>query len=286
MQPFEVQERYSDAKRAQVPITHGGDVFMLGCVLAFIHQGRDPFVSADILNKKAPDLDNRIETEQPWLYHLLRSMLNHDAKQRPPLAYILKHPYFLGHTANFDACLRGIELVVVKDYKPEDSHAFRALEVVLRPIEQKMSSEPVKWHQKINSHNKVLFDEFKLPCAPVFFTDGGDASRNYPLPELAKLLRWHRNLLNHLKPHVGEILRRTKGDHTSFETGGEFFTTHPAVCWLLPAIWTATFERISRIHEHRAKLIEDNERRIEEFRQKEQDLRDQLQLAARVLEWN
>jgi hypothetical protein len=81
-----------------------------------------------------------------------------------------------------------------------------------------MSSEPVKWHQKINSHNQVLFDVFKLPCAPVFFTDGGDASRNYPMPELAKLLRWHRNLLNHFKPHVGEILRRTKGDHTSFET--------------------------------------------------------------------
>ncbi len=92
MQPFEVQERYSDAKRAQVPITHGGDVFMLGCVLAFIHQGRDPFaVSADILNKKAPDLDNRIEIEQPWLYHLLRSMLNHDAKQRsPPLEEVLR----------------------------------------------------------------------------------------------------------------------------------------------------------------------------------------------------
>ncbi len=288
MQPFEVQVSYNDENRAQVPITHGGDVFMLGCVLAYIHQGRDPFeVDRDIVSKKAPRLDNCIE-EQPWLSHLLRSMLNHDAKQRPPLTYILKHPYFLGHSAYCNLS-RDIEFTVVMDFKPKDDYAFRALEAVLLPIEQKMSSETVKWHQQLHQQVPTLFDEFKFPTTSenrlVFVTDGGDAARDHPLPQLAQLLRWLRNVLNHFSEVVQDQLRRTKGANSCFETAGEFFTSHPAVCWLLPAIWTATFERIARIDEERSELIKENERRIEEFQQKEQDFVDQRALAARVLEW-
>jgi hypothetical protein len=299
MQPVEVQERYGMANDAVIPITHSGDVFMLGCVLAYIHQGRDPFISSrDILEKSDPYLDEKMKVEQPWLFHLLRSMLHHDSEKRPSITYILKHPYFNGHTANFDACLiRGIEFGVVTDYKPKDDHAFRALESVLLSLEQQMQADDVKWYQKIDPD---VFKLMKLPFGGplgsttmplAFVADENVPYRDFPLPQLAQLLRWHRNVINHFTVEVQDCLRRSKGvlegnNSSYYQTGGEFFSVHPAVSWLLPSIWTVTYQNIAKIELARVKLIKDNERRIEEFQTALQALKDQRVVTARVLEWN
>lgn len=295
MQPYEVLKQYgAEAADADIPISPGADVFMLGCVLAFLHQGRDPFSeNKHILEKRAPDLDEALEIQQPWLVHLLRSMLNHDIEQRPSIAYVLKHPYFVGYTANFATCLiRGIEFAVVMDFKPRDDHAFRALENVLRPIEVFMTEAPVPWHEQLPLS---IFDEFRLPMTGqplVFDSDPTDmtAPRPHPLPRLAQLLRWHRNVINHFNPEMQVALRRTKGllarDSSYYDSGGEFFSVHPAVAWLLPTIWAQVYQSVARIEKERVTKIKENEARIKQHNIVIESLVGQSQVAARVLEWN
>lgn len=148
MQPHEVQSQYVDVKAnggaVNVHIAHSGDVFMLGCVLAFIHQGRDPFTDDKIRARAAPD--------QSWLCHLLSSMILHDPQQRPTCAHVRKHPYFAGHNVNFNACLfDNIEATLVRDNRPHDNGAFRAIEELLRPIEQEVSALTyrAKWYNQL-----------------------------------------------------------------------------------------------------------------------------------------
>ena len=87
MQPYE---------SATIPVALSGDVAMLGCVLAYIHQGKDPFNDDTIRSKAEPDIDLRIQTEQPRLYHhLLVSMMQPEPHDRPSVGHVPKHPYVL-----------------------------------------------------------------------------------------------------------------------------------------------------------------------------------------------
>jgi serine/threonine protein kinase len=301
MQPFEVQTVYDDDdddseqdEMRSIPITRSGDVFMLGLMLAYIHQGKLPFKknSDQIQKKNEPSLDVSLETEQPWLFHLIRSMLNHDMKQRPEMKYVLKHPYFLGHMKNNELLLSYALTVCgdTGDEKPRDNPTFRALETVLSPLELELKSQQKKWHEKYEG----LFKKHKVPFASKrleFNTVEDAVAREYPLPELAQLLKFLRNTLSHAGPESKNILRRSKrevtGDETSFyATFGDFFTTHPAVAWLLPAVWMVTVKIVARNEQDRADLFQEDEIRHKQYETDDKVLQDKLKDIERVLEWN
>ena len=267
MQPYEVQVLYNDQNEgyAAVQLSHAIDVFMLGSVIAFIHQGRDPFQRDDlILNRNPPDIDESIRRGNPWLFHLLSSMLQHDPEKRPTCDYVLKHPYFAGHTKNFDQRLiRSIEYTVVRDNEPEDDPDFRSFEDVLRGIEVKMAAMPDKWFQ--NLPVDVFFGDCKLPFATKalsFKQHTNVPTREYPLPCLAQLLRWIRNVITHPTPKIAAALRDCKGPGERYDHAGHFFMSHPSVQWLLPDIWTETVNQFAKIEVARKGAIAANEARI------------------------
>lgn len=57
----------------------------------------------------------------------------------------------------------------------------------------------------------------------------------------------------------------TVGERKYYEIAGELFMAHPAVQWLLPAVWKVTLERVEQIERDKAALVRENERRHEEF---------------------
>jgi serine/threonine protein kinase len=271
MQPYEVQrlfaeerdrdrdrERETAAVEELLPILHPGDVFMLGCVLAFIHVGRDPFTDLTILNREEPDLGGELAVQNPWLDHLIRCMLRHDFTTRPTMEMVLRHPYFATRAQNFD---NRIERVIVSDFNgidrgPTDDQTFRTLENILRPIEQKLVDDRERgeaWYELLPPE---LFEgQARLPFSVnrIRFLEGGGEGeeekqqqqpRDYPLPETARLVKWMRNACTHLHAdrNLQTKLRKARGGRVFqagvfFATPGEFFSRHPAVCWFLPLVW-------------------------------------------------
>lgn len=307
MQAYEVQCLYQDDANPpqKVPIKHSGDVFMLGCVIAYINQGREPFTQNSQIypDRALPDIDESIRREQPWLCDLLLCMLDHDHRKRPTLEFVLRHPYFTTHSKNLEI-LRRMESTVVADYKPIDDTYFQTLEGLLAPLEKKLAEDVVKWHDRLPEE---VFALCGCDSSTVRFVreEGAPLPRAHPLPRLAQLLRWIRNVLSHWEGHarrIQDLLRRTKADGAAdtdvgagvgagggaivknakcaaagagavangeeepfYETAGEFFMKHSAVNWLLPLFWKAKAMRVAEVTKDRQKLIWENEQHQQAF---------------------
>ena len=278
MQPYEIQSRFVNAplgegQEQELRVSHAGDVFMLGCVLAFINTGQSPFDDDHkITNRNQPDLGDSLPVKEPWLTHLLRQMMSHDPDQRPSIEMVLRHPYFKTHTQNFgDILISSIERCIVNDFNgvdaargPVDDTQFQRMEQLLRPIEERLGRDKVAektWHQALpasvfNGLSKLPFS--RNPIAFQVAVEDDAMSRAYPLPEVAKLVKWLRNIYTHMHGDAAlqYVLRRSRPNtetHDSnsgadediecsnnplyYATAGEFFLQHPAVNWLLPQVW-------------------------------------------------
>ncbi|KAJ1420240.1 hypothetical protein B484DRAFT_421450 [Ochromonadaceae sp. CCMP2298] len=217
MQPYEVQVKFKTEDRDEknkIPVSHAGDVFMLGLVLGFIFTGFDPFSDDDeIFKKKEPDLGS-LASEQPWLHHLLKCMTSHDCETRPSIDLVLRHPYFASFEQNEDNLHKKIENVLVAGWRsqstdrgPVDNAAFRKLE---------------KMEVEAGAGRPV-----PVLAPPV---------RNYPLPLTAQFVKWLRNTLEHFHEdsQQQDNLRRSKStvrgeeeEGAFYATAGEFFIRHP-----------------------------------------------------------
>lgn len=283
MQPYEVQERFTENLSAlnDIPVTHSGDVFMLGSVIAYIHLGFDPFENDQaIMRRQDPNLGTTLQIEQPWLHHLLTCMLQHDVGKRPSMEFVLKHPYFLSQSQNLSVYLISrVEHIIVADLKPLDNEIFGAIEQLLLPIEVEMASTASKWHEQLPAY---LFEgPSKLPVREFAFSKvGTNASRAYPLPQLAQLVKWMRNVLTHFPADPAQQLnlRRCKGALTSdgscYDTAGEFFLLHPAVSWLLPRMWECSMQRAQELDREKHYLKEQHDLVMEQFETKTQNVED------------
>jgi serine/threonine protein kinase len=267
MQPYEVQQEFrADMKgKKKLPIRQHGDIFMLGCVLAFVHLGRDPFADVDIMNSRAPNL-GELATQNPWLHHLLTCMLNHDLLKRPTIDLVLRHPYFTKNSSNFDGIIR-IERDIVCDFKgngtsgPVDDDRFKILETMLRPIEEKLAKASERgdpWHSLIP---QIMFHNFRLPFStqPIRFMDIN--ARAYPLPEVARLAKWLRNICTHFHADINlqNKMRMCKGgkvfvEGVFYDTPGDFWIRHPAVSWLCPLVWEQSVRALGDVALRRQKL--------------------------------
>lgn len=275
MQPYEVQQKFADDPDGlmNLRVTQAGDIFMLGIVLAFIFNDRPAFASdAAILSRSKPDLGD-LEATNYWLYHLLSSMLSHCEDTRPNIDAVLRHPIFSSRSQCFDELLIGrIERVIVADRNPQDSAAFRNLEQMLAPIEVMMQSVPrgERWFEQLPA---ALFEgDGRLPNMESFrfqSAEGGPDARAYPIPHVAQLVRWLRNVLTHFSsnPSMCHWLRRAKSHRSdgtegddAYDTPGDFFFRHPAVNWFLPRVWEEANRLLNEISTERGKLVEEHER--------------------------
>jgi serine/threonine protein kinase len=260
MQPHEVQVRFQNNPRAilEFQVDPSADVFMLGQVIAYVHLGLDPFEDDSmIMDKKPPNLGNLMD-QQPWLFHLLTCMLHQDPAKRPSMENALRHPYFCTWSENFDVSLVArLENVLVCESRPADNKTFHTLEVLLAPIERELASAAIKWHQAALPSNLFL-GKSKLPPEGTlaFLPNGNVPPRAYPLPHVAQLVKWLRNVRTHYpgSPQQQEALRRTKSlvtgvaaDH--YETAGDFFMYHPAVEWFLPRVWERSVELLQNCYQ-------------------------------------
>jgi serine/threonine protein kinase len=286
MQPHEVQVLFRENPKGiqKFQVDPSADVFMLGLVIAYVHLGFDPFEDDSmIMEKKPPNLGNLLG-QQPWLYHLLTCMLNHDATKRPSMENALRHPYFCTWSENFDVSLVArLENVLVCEYHPADNKTFRTLETLLEPIERELASAQIKWHQTtLPSH---LFEgKGKLPQIEgtlTFQPNGGIPSRAYPLPHVAQLVKWLRNVRTHYPGNLlqQDILRRTKtlvtrvpGDY--YETAGDFFMYHPAVEWFLPRVWQGSVELLQDCYQRQRAFNKRYEQAMKQFEEEKQALDD------------
>jgi hypothetical protein len=263
MQPYEVQAAFGAEVSVRGVFSAGvaADVFMLGLVLAFVHTGRDAFLSdTSIMQKQRPYLPGL----SPWLENLLGSMLSHEHEAWPSIEMVLRHPYFLSHNQNFDEKLRVmVECVIVADYSPSDNDEFKLMETLLAPIEERLRTSIVVvdslpgeqqrgfplWYTQLPAGLQE-----RLPSRALIFNGTGTTTtpRPYPLPLTAQLVKWLRNMLQHFHavPAQRDALRRSLAEHGAsdyYENPGEFFSKHPAVQWLLPCVWAQQLAQLQEI---------------------------------------
>lgn len=286
MQPYEVQVEFKKntvTELQRLEVDPSADVFMLGCVLAFIHLGFDPFDDDSILARAAPNLGTELGHSSPWLHHLLTWMLQHDKTKRPRIELVLRHPYFASREQNFgDNLINRIERVIINDYNPTqpnkgpvDTPAFRCVEQLLVHIEGMCAGAEVKWHETLPVD--LLSGQSRLPfsAAPIVFRQNSSNTadtaaaaavallRAYPCPETAQLVKWLRNLYTHFSadPTQQDRMRRSKvssatagasSDH--YATAGAFFYLHPAVSWLLPTLWERLVELTDEVEARRREM--------------------------------
>lgn len=293
MQPYEIQCCFADTQlgdEEKLRVTHAGDIFMLGCVMAFINTGKKPFSSDDkifnsdknIADRLDPDLGDRLPQEEPWLTHLLRQMMDHNAERRPTIDMVLRHPYFKTTVENFADTLRSrIECCLVNDFNgvetnkgPVDDENFKAMENVLLPIEAKLVADRDAGEIWYNTLSADIFEgKAKVPFAnearPLAFQGNVDVARTYPLPEVAKLVKWLRNVYIHVHSDISlqDKLRKSrpkqtgngngdKGDDAYYLHAGEFYLKHPAVCWFLPMVWEQHLHALQKTAEEQRSMAQ------------------------------
>lgn len=281
MQPYEIQCLFSNPdEKTNHGYSHSGDVFMLGCMLAHLYTGREAFNDLTIQGRKAPDLGTELKISDPWLHDLLAAMLAHDRYARPPIAMVLRHPYFLSPLKNFDGNLIGkIERVIVNDSNPIDTEAFRQLERLLKPIEERCTStnDSSQWFKPSSDGNQTglplsIFDGIRhlpftrnpLVLRPI--PQGGVRARPYPLPRVAQLVKWLRNIHTHFQSDDElQHIMCTSSCSTPYTTPGEFFMKHPSVCWLLPRVWEEVVKQAREIETKRRSILEELEKLDEDY---------------------
>lgn len=276
-QPWEVQRLFADNSMSQqnIPVTHAGDVFMLGLVLAYVHNGVKAFDNDQLIMDKAEPKLCELDKTNPWLHHLLTCMLSHEAKQRPSIDYVLKHPYFLSFAENFDTNLiRRVENVLVCDYRPVDNTHFRFLETLLAPIEAELKIAETPWTDLL----PAVIPKPKVPVMDFSFdylADGASPEqRQYPIPLVARLVKWIRNFKTHAhgSRQLETVLRRSKADVTgnpndAYAHVADFFKCHPAIQSILPRIWQSVVHSIGKCEVTHRQLRGDYEAATEKYEQ-------------------
>lgn len=278
MQPYEVQQLFTDDPDSlmNLRVTQAGDIFMLGIILAFTFNHRSPFATDTAIQaREEPDLGD-LETTNYWLHHLLRSMLSHRMESRPNIDAVLRHPFFLSRSQCFDELLVGrIERIIVADYHPQDSAEFCNLEQLLAPIEGMMRSVPAgeRWFERLPA--ALLQGKGQLPNMDFRFQGAANGAgvRPYPIPHVAQLVKWLRNILTHFSSDglTCHLLRSCKssargrggggeGEGDMYDTPGDFFIHHPAVNWFLPRVWDESNRLLAEISVRRARRVEEHER--------------------------
>lgn len=240
----------------RIVASKSGDIFMLGCSIAIVY-GEIPFRSDDaIRDREVPRLSAELEAEKPWLVHLVRRMMSHDKDQRPTIEEVLKHPFILA-TPNYYSFLLGklfdrLHRVIVADFLmergqvtqgPRDDEEFRALEVSLRSIETSIVNAGTPWYLRMP--DKVLRahrPEFQYdPMYPPvrFVRNGFTEPREFPLPRVASLVYWLRNMLIHFGNDAALVqnIVSAKPGGEAYVYPGLFFVSHPSVEWLFTKHW-------------------------------------------------
>jgi len=277
-----------------IPVSTEADVFMLALTMAGCFTPPYLVLSQEDIKGRLPpkleDVESSILTgpRGPYLAHLLRAMLLHEPEKRPAMTEVLAHPFFMSwdrlehQIRAIDTLLSHDRMTIGKQMEEKglrgvlSSRRFDRIQAMLtqkflvRPDGGPCSFETSNLRTKILHAPKDIFSVCTMNHSDMRMENG----LPHPAPNSTRVVRWVRNVIEHLKghPHKYHLFRTWARTDRAMD----FLIATPEVAPVLLHFWTSQTGALKQArHRH--------EQERQRWRSMDDEMREEHDFIANVL---